>query len=139
MWDFMDESPGYYSYRGTITTVNIGSRIFTIGAAAFAGCYNLTNVSFGANVSVIGEGAFGSCTSLTSVTIPSNGFIGDYAFASCSSLTSVTIPSGRTSFGTAVFQDCSGLKTAGPIGGGYNYEFGWTEEIPDDAFPTAKA
>ena len=29
---------------------------------------------------------------------------------------------------------CSGLTSAGSIGGGYDYEFGWKDKIPDNAF-----
>ena len=36
--------------------------------------------------------------------------------------------------GSEVFRNCNNLKTAGPIGEGYDYEFGWTEEIPAFAF-----
>ena len=72
--------------------------------------------------------------------------IGAYAFSGCSTLTHVTIPgsvnkienteyNGNGWFLTHfVFNGCGNLKTAGPIGGGYNIEFGWEEAIPIQAF-----
>ncbi len=60
--------------------------------------------------------------------------IGDDAFYRCNSLTSITIPESVTSIGSTAFFGCSSLKTAGPIGGGYDYEFGWKESIPAYAF-----
>lgn len=32
------------------------------------------------------------------------------------------------------FLGCENLKTAGPLGGGYDVEFGWRESFPDDIF-----
>ena len=50
------------------------------------------------------------------------------------SLTSITIPDSVTSIGKSAFSGCTGLKTAGPIGSGSNYEFGWQTSIPANAF-----
>ena len=65
--------------------------------------------------------------------------IGDNAFYGCSKLTSITIPDSVKSIGYYTFTGCTGLKTAGPIGCGYDYEFGWTDKIPDHAFSSCKA
>ena len=44
------------------------------------------------------------------------------------------MPATVTRVGDWAVHACNSLKTAGPIGGGYDYEFGWTEEIPSRAF-----
>ena len=52
-------------------------------------------------------------------------------------LEKITIADSVQSFGTSVFNSYSqqeNIKTAGPIGGGYDYEFGWSKYIPENAF-----
>ena len=96
---------------------------------------SIKRVELGSGVTSIGNYAFYYCSSLTSVTIPEGvRSIGYYAFSGCSSLTTVTLPEGVTSIGYYAFSGCNGLITAGPIGGGYNYEFGWSSTIPAYAF-----
>lgn len=107
-----DTSYPWYSYRASITSVVIDP-----------------------GVTCIGGGAFSDCENLNSVTIPSSvSTIWDRAFDSCESLTSVTIPASVIHIWSDAFSDCPGLKTAGPIGGEYNIQFGWTTEIPPQAF-----
>lgn len=60
--------------------------------------------------------------------------IREYAFRDSGTLRCVTIPEGVTSIGEYAFWGCNGLTSAGPIGGGYNIEFGWTKSIPAHAF-----
>ena len=60
--------------------------------------------------------------------------IGSDAFYGCTALTSVIIPDSVTTFGSCVFTNCTRLKTAGPIGGDYNIQFGWADVIPTNAF-----
>ena len=101
----------------------------------FYECSKLTSVTIPEGVTSIGLGAFEKCYGLTSITIPSGvTSIRNSAFYSCSSLTSIIIPSSVTSLGEYTFSGCPKLKTAGPIGGGYNIEFGWTTAIPSNAF-----
>lgn len=57
-----------------------------------------------------------------------------YAFEEYENLTSITIPETVEEIGWRMIAGCEGLKTADPIGGGYDYEFGWTTQIPDYAF-----
>lgn len=88
----------------------------------------------GVSVISIGKYAFSSCESLTNITIPNSvTSIENDAFIWCSSLTHIIIPSSVSSI-SGPFYDCNNLKTAGPIGGGYNIEFGWSESIPNGAF-----
>ncbi len=65
--------------------------------------------------------------------------IGMEAFMYCTNISSITIPASVEYFGDFVFDSRIGLKTAGPIGGGYDYEFGWTESIPPRAFSSCEA
>lgn len=68
--------------------------------------------------------------------------IGDNTFLNCENLMKLTVPESIISIG---YTDQAGnrctfhgsgskIKTAGPIGGGYDYEFGWTDSIPTGAF-----
>ena len=97
--------------------------------------YSIKTLEITSGVTSIGTYAFSYCSSLTSVMIPDSvTSIGSDAFYACSSLTGITIPGSVTCIGYEAFYNCSGLKTSGPIGGGYDYEFGWTESIPTNAF-----
>lgn len=60
--------------------------------------------------------------------------LGAYAFASCPQLEKVTIPASVAAIASTAFNSDTLLTTAGPIGGGYHFEFGWTTQIPDGAF-----
>ena len=112
-----------------------GIKIIRIGDSAFRECSRLTGITIPEGVTRIGNSAFYGCSNLISITIPvSVTSIGTYAFYGCSSLISITIPVSVTRIGGDIFRGCSSLKTAGPIGGGYDYEFGWTESIPNYAF-----
>ena len=96
---------------------------------------SITSVVIGGDITSIGKWAFMYCNSLTDITIPESvTSIGNDAFDGCSSLTGITIPESVTSFGVHVFDGCSSLRSAGPIGGGYDCEFGWTDAIPSYAF-----
>ncbi|MBQ9664137.1 MAG: leucine-rich repeat protein, partial [Oscillospiraceae bacterium] len=152
-------SIGPYAFRecSSLTSITLPSSLTSIESYAFVRCSSLTRLTFLEGITNIGQGAFEECSSLTSVTIPGSvtnidywafrdcssltrvtllegvTSIGSQAFDGCSSITNLTIPDSVTNIG-GTFSDCSGLKTAGPIGGGYDYEFGWKEMIPDYAF-----
>ncbi len=146
----------FYGCSG-LTSVTIPNKVTTIGNYAFQNCSGLKSVAISSGVTSIGNGAFYNCDGLTSVTIPNKvTTMGNYAFENCNGLTSVTILSGATSIGSGAFYNCTSLasvtipgsvtsigqdafyncafKTAGSIGGGYDFEFGWTENIPSNAF-----
>jgi len=86
-------------------------------------------------VTAIDGWAFYQCNELTSLTLPESvTFIGDNAFHACRNLASVVILADDVTFGNNPFGNCPNLTTAGPIGGGYDFEFAWTDCIPDHAF-----
>ncbi len=113
MQDFTDNSTeAWNAYRNQITSVMIEPGVTCIGSYALKNCNNLNSITIPEGVTSIGYSAFYGCKNLSSLTIPSS----------------------VTYFGNSIFIGCDGLKTAGPIGGGYDYEFGWTDAIPTDAF-----
>ena len=125
----------WLAHKGNIKAIEIESGVTIIGGNAFMDCSRLTSVTIPEGVTSIGSSAFSSCKGLTSVTIPEGvTSIGNYAFDGCSRLTSVTIPEGVTSIGEWAFSGCSSLTSAGPIGSGCDYQFGWTSTIPANAF-----
>lgn len=125
--------PWYDNHR-SIQTVIIESGATSIGAYAFYFCREITSVMIPDSVTSIGHEAFYCCSNLVSVTIPDGASIGMYAFNGCSGMKSVTIPESVTSIGNGAFQDCGGLISAGAIGSDCDYQFGWTDMIPDHAF-----
>ena len=108
----------YYAYSSYITyyipkslkTVTITGGNILYGA--FYGCSSLTSVEIGDGVTSIGDSAFYNCKSLTSVEI-GNGVtsIGDSAFYNCTSLTSVEIGDSVTSIDTSAFYNCTSLTS----------------------------
>ena len=86
------------------------------------------------SVTSIGDRAFYNCTGLTSITIPSSvTSIGSYAFCGCDGLTGITIPDSVTNISENAFYVLT-FESAGPIGSDCDIEFGWTENIPSNAF-----
>jgi len=115
MADYPDPSERpWYSYATEIETVIIEDDVTSIGIYAFGGCSGLTEVTFatGSKLETIGEAAFSDCFNLTTVTIPASvTTIGNNAFESCTGLTTITIPASVTSIGNGVFAGCSNLAT----------------------------
>ncbi len=112
-----------------------GVAVTEIGKDVFFGCGSLESVVIPEGVTKIGQYAFALCSSLRDIEIPeAMTEIEKYAFFRCFSLKSIEIPEGVTEIGDYAFSGCSSLKTAGPTGSGCDYEFGWTEKIPDYAF-----
>ena len=60
--------------------------------------------------------------------------IGYHAFNGCKDLRYILVPDSVTTIHQSAFSGCISLQTAGEIGGGYNYEFGWKDSIPSYAF-----
>ena len=130
-----------------LSKVVIPSSVSYMGSDCFEGCYKLRtagpaggnyNIEFGWT-DTIPEFAF-RYSELVKVVIPETmTSIELNAFAHCYSLQSINLPASITEMGTAVFYNCTNLKTAGPIGGGYDIEFGWTDKIPACAFENMPA
>ena len=120
-------------YQNTITKIELGDSVTSIGANAFRNCYSLTSLTISDSVTSIEVSALNSCYSLTALTIPNsvtsigaNAFRNCYsltsltisdsvtsievsALNSCYSLTALTIPNSVTSIGANAFQDCYGM------------------------------
>lgn len=134
-------SIGSYAFYGIgyTTSVTIPSTVTSIGDYAFAHNIYLPAITIPASVTDIGTGVFINCQSIKTAAITagtSNVSVGSYAFYYCTGLSSITLPANVTSIGQYVFAGCDELETAGPISeeATYNYQFGWTTTIPDNAF-----
>ena len=131
------ESIGGVAFSGcsNLTKVTFSDSVTQINYQAFQGCSGLTSIHIPGNVTDIGYASFAGCTELKSITF-SEGvqYIGGLAFSGCSKLEKVIIPKSVTSMGEYVFENCNELKTAGPVGGEYNIEFGWRDSIAFQAF-----
>lgn len=128
---------GNYAFRGcsSLQSIVLPSALQKIGNYSFYRCENLINVEIPGGVTHIGEYAFSNCTQLEKITIL-NGVktIGIHAFENCSALSKIVIPESVTGIGDNAFYKCTSLTSAGPIGSGCDYEFGWQKKIPGYAF-----
>lgn len=128
---------GGYSFSGCseVTSVSIPSSVTSIDTNAFSGCTKLTNIIIPNSVIWIGDRAFEDCSGLIDIVIPASvTTLNQSAFSNCGNLIHVTVPASVTKLGMGVFSGCSRLSSAGPIGGEYDLEYGWTNAIPENAF-----
>ena len=114
-----------------VKTVDLGSKVKTIGSNAFKNCTSITSVNCPAVTSVaarafagcsslahldlpaatsIGISAFEGCTSLGSLSAGKATSLGKAACSGCTELTSVSLPK-ATSIGASAFAGCTSLKT----------------------------
>ncbi|MDO4193738.1 MAG: leucine-rich repeat protein, partial [Erysipelotrichaceae bacterium] len=139
--------PAYaFSECSSLTSVVIPEGITEIGGLAFSKCTDLTKVIIPESVAEmgsVGSGIFrdnpklvsaGPIDSDSNIEFGWTAAIPERAFYDCKYLSKVIIPSGITEIGYTAFNNCEGLKTAGPTGSDSNIEFPWTDEIPDSAF-----
>ena len=131
-------SIGSNAFRGceAFTQITIPAAVTSIGDSAIRDCVNLETVTFaeGSSLSFIGSSAFENDKKLAAVEIPGNTTrIGDYAFYGCSVLKKVTLPESVNTMGIQIFRNTA-IETAGPLGSGCDYEFGWTAAVPDYGF-----
>ena len=121
----------FFSQRGIVTNITIGSNVTNIATRGFYQCSKLKGVTMNSQISSIGQEAFLNCTSLISISIPNsvtnigrdafngctslptisipNGVISPWAFELCAGLTNATIGSGVTSIGSNAFWSCTSL------------------------------
>ena len=118
--------------------VTLPGTLKVIERAAFFESMELKEVVIPDSVVEIQKDAFYGCKKLKAIISPNVAELGDRAFAS--TLTEhVTLANDKIKIGKNVFMSCRNLKTAGPIGGGFDVEFAWTEEIPANAFSNMKS
>ena len=105
---------GAYAFQyAAITSLDLVGPLETIGASAFADCYELTTASLGTSSSliVVPDGLFNSCSLLETISIPSGvQSIGNSAFAG-TRLSSIELPNSLINIGNSAFQNCSNLVT----------------------------
>lgn len=98
----------WYDYSSSITSVDVGQGVTSIGNYAFSYCENLTSATINDGVSVIGESAFYNCYNFASVTMPDSlTVISNRAFFCCRGLTNIDIPDSVTKIGDSVFYNCN--------------------------------
>ncbi len=119
----------------TISGEYVNSRLTTIGAYAFQGCYHLTSANFPI-CTTIGTNAFNSCSSLTTPNFPVCTLISMNAFGGCSNLTTVSF-SACTTIGVSAFKGCSNLTTVSfpACTMIYSYAFQNCSSLPTVSFP----
>ena len=128
---------GKSAFQGcsNLKEIKLSENIKSIGNSAFAACVALKEIQIPGSVKSIGWQAFADCSNLTqAVLLDGVVSIGGNAFSGCNNLSRVVVPQSVTSMGRSVFLDCISLKSAGPIGSGASYEFGWEQKIPNYAF-----
>lgn len=138
-------SIGQYAFKNctALKDVTLPATLTSIGYGAFSGCTAITSMGPVGGEYDIKLGftettpyaSFSDLTNLKTVVIP-DGVTNLYlSFSGCANLEKVTVPGTVSKFHyNGCFGACPKLKTAGPIGGGYDLEFGWTETIPQSAF-----
>lgn len=125
---------GAFENCAKLTRITLPDSITHIGRYAFRGCSELASITIPNSVSYIGPYAFQSCSKLNGVVIPDGVTrIDDFTFSGCAALDSIVIPASVTKIGDQVFSGCA-FESAGPIGGNYGFEFGWTSSIPHGVF-----
>ena len=70
-----------YVYQDSVTKIEMGIGVTSIGSYAFYGCHSLASITISDSVTSIDSSAFYNCYSLASITIPDSvTSIGSYAF-----------------------------------------------------------
>lgn len=142
---------------GKLTSVSLGSKLQTIGAGAFYQCGiqqlnvpdgvteigsmvcyrcdELRELRLGNSVREIGTMAFYACKKLQTLILPDSlTTLRERAFESCFHVSRLYVPASVVTVEQLGLPNSYDLITAGPIGSGCDYEFGWTEAIPDFGF-----
>ncbi len=129
----------FYDYNENsgkpIKSVEMADTITEIGVFSFGNCYSLKDIDFSTGLKEIDYGAFSECKSIEKAIIPYGvTILGHSVFDSCSSLSKLIIPETVTTIGGRNLYACNNIKTAGPVGSGCDFEFGWSVSIPPYAF-----
>ena len=149
--------PGHsFSVKPQIKKVIINPGITVIDYYAFNQCTNMTEISLPEGLETIEDYAFKECGSLKKIDFPESlTKIDSFAFEKAG-LTEIVIPKNLKNVKSYAFTECYGvkkikvlcnnpdmeislpstelIKTAGPVGGDYDYEFAWDKKIPQAAF-----
>ncbi len=107
-----------------LTSVNIPDVNCSLPVSCFEGCTSLVTVRDGTKQ--VGSNAYKNCTALETVVLSQATSANTTPFTGCSSVSYIYLPA---VFGEALsgwVPTSQFLITAGPEGGGYNVEFGWT-------------
>lgn len=124
-----------------LKSINFGPKFTTISNNMFAGCIGLQTLEIPEQVKNIGASAFMDCQGLIEMSTYAK-YINNSAFKYCTKLEHVKLFNDRLNLdlesgivpGTEIFDRCSKLNSAGPLGSGADIEFAWTIEIPAYAF-----
>ncbi len=126
---------GAFSDCAALKSFTCSSQLKEIGYGVFKNCESLESAGFAGGIPNVPASLFENCGELKSAAIRDGaGSIGSYAFFNCGKLERLTVPASVTEVSESAFQGCAALTDAGPTGGGFDYEFGWKEEIPANAF-----
>ena len=140
---------GEYAFEGvqTLAEVIIPENVTTINSYAFSLCAALKSVKVLAPVETIGYRTFFSCNALESITFSEGTTTLENSafYFSSANLKNVTFPGTLVNFSYLSFDCatnnnasstnyCKKVTSAGPIGSGCDFEFGWTGELPTYAF-----
>ena len=97
-----------------IASVTIPASVTVINASAFDTCRNMETITFesGSKLETIGNAAFAANQKVTTLTLPDSlKTFGLRSFYNCEKLETVTLGSGLTSFGAEAFETCDELQT----------------------------
>lgn len=95
----------------SLTSVNLGNSVESIGNSAFDKCSSLASVSIGKSVETIGDYAFRN-NPFQSIVIPgSTKSLGSNVFDGCANLLAIDVPASVLSIGDYAFQGCTSLGT----------------------------
>ncbi len=110
--NYTSSSAPWYSFRGEIKEIVIGSGITSVGNYAFYHCDSAEKITIPEGVTIINDYSFGYCSALKNISLPSSlRNIYFNAFEWCSSLESIEIPSGVGMIYNFTFRGCSALKS----------------------------
>lgn len=145
--------------KSGMTQLRVYQEMSEIGDSAFRNS-KLSNLTFEEGTTVaLASGPYGCfCENalLESVEIPGTIHLGNHAFSKCTGLKRVVfgegitnigvtlnecsnieklvVPASMTNCGVGCFYGLRKLRSAGPIGSGCDFEYGWDTQIPDYAF-----